>query len=367
MGTVWLVRHLGFDSDRALKLIISGIALDKQMRARFKREARIMDRLNHPNVVRVYDTQLVQNTAFIEMEYIPGQSVEQLLKLHPGVPMPLDWVTDLLYQLCDVLQAAKDAGIIHRDLKPSNLMVVEGRTPGTKILKLLDFGIAKIREGADDFQTMTGAYIGTPYYSSPEQIQGEVLDARSDLYSVGVILYELLTGHLPFTGPINAMIYHHVMTPPPPFASRNANLAIPPGVEQVVMRCLAKDRNDRPQSPRELAEMFHQALGGTDTVVTPTPSGPSSMQIMPGATPRSGSTVETSPRPPAHPASSPGPSSPADSEFEGDLPRPRDRTHPDVRRRLSSWLWLALSALAVPAHPDRFPAATPDLRHPRVD
>ena len=347
MGTVWLVRHLGFDSDRALKLIISGIAQDQQMQARFKREARIMDRLNHPNVVRVYDTQLVQNTAFIEMEYIPGQSVDQLLKLHPGVPMPLDWVTDLLDQLCNVLQAAKDEGIIHRDLKPSNLMVVEGRTPGTKILKLLDFGIAKIREGADDFHTKTGAYLGTPYFSSPEQFGGEVLDSRSDLYSVGVILYELLTGHRPFTGPIHAMIYHHAMTPPPPFASRNADLAIPPGVEQVVMRCLAKDRNDRPQSPRELAEMFHQALWGADTVVPPTPSGPSTIQIMPGTTLRSGSAVESSPRPPAQPASPPGPSSPADSEVEGDLPLPRDRTHPDALRRLTFWLWLALSAIAL--------------------
>jgi len=271
MGTVWLVRHLGFDSDRALKLIISGIALDQQVRARFKREAHIMDRLNHPNVVRVYDTRLSKDTAFIEMEYIQGQSLEQLLKLRPGVPMPLPWVTDLLDQLCDVLQTAMDAGIIHRDLKPSNLMVVEGRTPGTKFLKLLDFGIAKIRE-KDDVRTLTGCFIGTPHYSSPEQIQGEELDARSDLYSVGVILYELLTGHRPFGGPLSSVIYHQVVSPPPPFESWDPDIAVPPEVERVVMQCLAKRRDERPQSPRELAERFHRALDEASRRPSPSPT-----------------------------------------------------------------------------------------------
>ena len=232
-------------------------------------------------------------------------------------------------------------------------MLVDGRPARKEHLKVLDFGIAKIRGG---LPRATSGPRPAPSWARPvveprADPAEQPFDARSDLYSVGVILYELLTGHRPFTGPIIRVIYHHVNTPPPSFAERNPNVAIPPEVEQVVMRCLAKDPDDRPQSPRELAEMFHQALGGTDTVVTPTPSGPSSMQIMPGTTPRSGSTVETSPRPLRIRPHLPGASSPADSEFEGDLPRPRprDRTHPDVRRRLSSWLWLALSALAVPA------------------
>src|SRR3954451_8755627 len=125
MGSVWLVRHVEFNSERALKLIVSGIATDPQVRARFRREARIMDRLDHPNAVRVYDARMGEDVAFIVMEYLRGRSLNQLLE--PGVAMPLDWVADLLEQLCDVLQAANDAGIIHRDLKPSNLMLVDGR------------------------------------------------------------------------------------------------------------------------------------------------------------------------------------------------------------------------------------------------
>jgi serine/threonine-protein kinase len=262
MGIVLLVRHREFDSERALKLIISGIARDPQARARFRREARILDRLNHPNAVRVYDMRMGQDVAFIEMEYVRGKSLNQVLV--EGVPMPLDWVVDLLDQLCSVLQAASDEGIIHRDLKPQNLMLVEGRQPGTKILKLLDFGIAKIREGADDVRTLTGSFMGTPLYSSPEQIVGEQVDSRSDIYSVGLILCELLTGYRPFDGTMNAVIYKHTMVPPPSFAELNPAAAVPPQVEEVVRMCLAKEPAQRPQTLRELSERFHHALAGTE-------------------------------------------------------------------------------------------------------
>jgi serine/threonine-protein kinase len=196
--------------------------------------------------------------AFIEMEYVRGQSLNQVLV--PGQPMPLDWVVHLLDQLCDVLQAANDEGIIHRDLKPPNLMLVDGKQPGSKVLKLLDFGIAKIREVADDVRTVSGSFMGTPLYSSPEQIMGEQVDARSDIYSVGLILYELLTGYRPFDGSIKAIIYKHTMVPPPPFAEVNPDVHVPPAVEAVVLKCLAKDPAQRPQSPRELVEAFRRAL-----------------------------------------------------------------------------------------------------------
>jgi serine/threonine-protein kinase len=267
MGTVWLVRHLDLDAERALKLIVSGIARDPQARARFKREARILDRLNHPNAVRVYDARMGVDVAFIEMEYVRGESLKQLLA--PGRPMPLGWVAGLLDQLCDVLQAANDEGIIHRDLKPPNMMVVEGRRPGTKVLKLLDFGIAKFREGMDDVHTLTGSIIGTPLYASPEQISGAHVDARSDLYSVGVILYELLTGYRPFSGPNHAaLVYQHSLAPPPPFSDRNPSVKVPDEVERVVLKCLAKSPDDRPQSPRELAELFHRALASAPAPVS---------------------------------------------------------------------------------------------------
>jgi serine/threonine-protein kinase len=259
MGTVWLVKHLGLDAERALKLIVSGIARDPQAKARFLREARILERLNnHPNAVRVHDVRVGRDIAFIEMEYVRGKSLNQLLV--PGEPKSVEWVADLLDQLCSVLQAANDEGIIHRDLKPPNLMLVEGREPGTKVLKLLDFGIAKIREGADDVRTLTGSFMGTPLYSSPEQIVGERVDVRSDIYSVGLILYELLTGYQPFDGSINAIIYKHTMVPAPPFAETNPEAHVPPAIEAVVLQCLAKEPDQRPQTPRQLAELFHEAL-----------------------------------------------------------------------------------------------------------
>ena len=154
MGTVWLVRHIELDVRRALKLIVSGIAFDPLARARFQREARMMVRLSTPTSLPSMTRGWPRTSPSSRWSTSGARASNATAQAHPGVPMPLDWVTDLLDQLCDVLQAANDdAGIIHRDLKPSNLMVVEGRTPGTKILKLLDFGIAKIREGVDDVRT----------------------------------------------------------------------------------------------------------------------------------------------------------------------------------------------------------------------
>ena len=137
------------------------------------------------------------------MEYVRGKSLNQMLV--PGVPMPLDWVADILDQLCDVLQAANDQGIIHRDLKPPNLMLRGGPPAGDEGPQgpRLRDRQDPARADADDVRTVTGSFLGTPLYTSPEQISGDPVDTRSDLYAVGVILYELLTGHRPFSGPIN--------------------------------------------------------------------------------------------------------------------------------------------------------------------
>ncbi|MBV8556342.1 MAG: SUMF1/EgtB/PvdO family nonheme iron enzyme [Planctomycetaceae bacterium] len=263
MGTVWLVRHLELDAPRALKLIVSGIAFDPLARARFKREARVMARLAHAHAVAVHDARMAKDAAFIEMEYVRGKSLNKLLK--PDVPMPHDWTTRILEQLCDVLQEAHALKIVHRDLKPANLMLVDGRPVGKEQLKVLDFGIAKILEGdmtSGDCRTKTGCFMGSAPWSSPEQASDTPIDGRSDLYSVGVILYEFLTGHRPFTGPITRVLYNHLYTPPPSFAKRNPNVFVPPEVERVVMRCLAKDPRDRPQSARELYEEFQAAVSG---------------------------------------------------------------------------------------------------------
>jgi len=258
MGEVWLVRHRELDTERALKLIVQQISFDDGTRARFKREARVMAKFSHPHAVAVHDAGLVGHSAFIEMEYVPGKSLKHVLV--PGVPMPVGWVDRILAQLCDVLQIAHDRGIVHRDLKPSNLMLLDGRPPGEDHLKVLDFGIAKILgstgDESEDLHTHTGVFIGTVQYSSPEQSGSGLVDSRSDLYSVGVILYEFLTGHRPFSGP--RIIYDHLCTPPPPFAQKNAEACVVPEIEALVHRCLAKEPAARPQSARELAEEFHR-------------------------------------------------------------------------------------------------------------
>jgi serine/threonine protein kinase len=260
MGTVWLCRHQVLDVEHAIKMIVSAIAFDPEARARFQREAQVTAKFTHPNAVTVHDARLASDVAFIDMEYIPGKSLDKIVER--GMPMPLDWTARILEQLCDVLQVAHDKRIVHRDLKPSNLMLLDGRPPGKEHLKVLDFGIAKImgREDVEgEFRTMPGSFMGTPPYMSPEQAEGHV-DPRSDLYSVGVMLYEFLTGFRPFSGPPAVVVSDTLRTPPPPFHKINPAAQVPPAVEKVVLRCLAKKPQDRPQSARELAEEFRQAL-----------------------------------------------------------------------------------------------------------
>ncbi len=205
MGEVWLVRHLELGVERALKLISLNAQHDPEMRARFRREARAMALFSHANAVTVHDASTARDIAYIEMEYVVGRSLDKLLER--GVPMTLEWTERIVMQLCDVLQEAHRSGIVHRDIKPSNMMLVDGRPEGRELLKVLDFGIAKILDAqnsdADDLQTRQGATMGTLAYMSPEQVNGESgkLDGRGDLYTVGILLYELLTGHRPFTSP----------------------------------------------------------------------------------------------------------------------------------------------------------------------
>jgi serine/threonine-protein kinase len=264
MGSVWLVRHVELDAQRALKLIDPRIASDMQMRSRFRREARIMARLEHPHAVKVHHAELGTDGGYLEMEYVKGTALKDVLQ--PGKPMELSWVARLLDQLAGVLQAAHELSIVHRDLKPSNLMLV-GDNPkeNPPHLKVLDFGIAKVigAEAADpeDVKTQAGSFIGTPLYSSPEQILGQEITPAADLYSTGIMLYELLSGHRPFVGPAGAVIGGHLHREAPPFAVVNPETKVPAEVERLVMECLAKDPKKRPAEARVLAERFRAAAG----------------------------------------------------------------------------------------------------------
>ena len=242
MGQVWLVRHRDLDEVRVVKCIHSRYLHNRESRERLWREARAMSRVRHPHAAEVFDVGRGDDP-YIEMEYIRGRPLSDLLK--PNAPLPLKQTIQILQQLCDVLQTAHERGIIHRDLKPSNLMLVAGGDPGTVNLKVLDFGLAKFREGAlgegADELTADGQLLGTPLYMSPEQVSGtSPLDRWSDIYSVGMILYELLTGCRPFTSP-RLVLFHDILHTPAPPSRR--------GTRTRTSR--ARDQGARPPLPRE--------------------------------------------------------------------------------------------------------------------
>jgi serine/threonine protein kinase len=267
MGRVYLARQLDLGRQVVVKVMHDHIAADPKFRERFTRETLLMARFQHPYAVTLYDASLndPQGPCII-MEYIRGVSLDQLLQRN-GRLTPAR-VGRLLYQLCEVLQAAHGVGIVHRDLKPANLMVVDPDTP-YELLKVMDFGLAKLLtpdQMAKITQTHTEFAVGTPGYMCPEQARGEEMNGRGDLYSVGVILYELLTGRLPFADRSTMdLLLAHVSEAPPPFSFASAAVQVPSAIERVVQKCLAKHPEDRPRGPRELAELYEAALKGEQT------------------------------------------------------------------------------------------------------
>jgi serine/threonine-protein kinase len=269
MGRAYLARQL--DSDRlvVVKVLHQEYVATAHYREAIRREIDMLCQFHHPGVVELYEASMdsPQGPCLV-MEYVQGEPPDALLKRHgklePGR------VGLLLGHLCGVLQAAHDRGIIHRDLKPANILVVEVDTP-TERVKVLDFGLARLEVASPDglyipLDQFTGAranaVVGTPEYTSPEAFRGDRADHRGDLYSVGVILYELLTGHLPFDGATAGEILSaHLHQQARPFAAWDNVCDISPAVEYVVQACLAKDPADRPQSARELAQLYGVACG----------------------------------------------------------------------------------------------------------
>jgi len=260
MGRVYLARDSDLGRQVVVKVMHDHIAADATFRERFQRETLLMARLKHPYAVTLYDAALNDPAgSCIVMEYIEGVTLDALL--HSNRRLDPRRVGRLLYQLCEVLQEAQGEGIVHRDLKPANLMVVKPDTPH-ELLKVMDFGLAKLL-GPETTAAVTNAEfaVGTPGYMCPEQARGEEMDHRGDLYSVGVILFELLTGQLPFAGRSTMdVLLAHATEEPPSFSDLGIAGLVPPGIERVVQRCLTKDPNQRPRHARELAEQFKDAL-----------------------------------------------------------------------------------------------------------
>jgi serine/threonine-protein kinase len=268
MGRVYLARQLDLGRQVVVKVMHDHIAADPKFCERFQRETLLMARFQHPFAVTLYDASLNDPQGpCIVMEYVRGITLDILLQRNTRL-MPVR-VGRLLGQLCEVLQAAHSEGVVHRDLKPANLMVVDPDTP-YEHLKVMDFGLAKLlgpAEGARGNITGVEFAIGTPGYMCPEQAKGEEMDHRGDLYSVGVILYELLTGRLPFTGSSTMeVLIAHATESPPAFVKAGAADWVPPAIEGVVLACLAKVPAQRPASARDLSERFETALAHEEAV-----------------------------------------------------------------------------------------------------
>jgi serine/threonine-protein kinase len=255
MGVVLEASDLALGRRIAVKLILAQHAADPQLRGRFVREAHVMTRLATPHIAKVYDVgELEDGTLFLAMEFLEGQSLEQLVS--SGGPLPVADAVDLILEALDAVTEAHELGLVHRDLKPANLFLTarKGRPP---ILKVIDFGIVKDTTSAAKL-TASGTLPGTPAYMAPEQValQGDLIDARADVWAIGVTLYELLTGELPFAGPMNVMLARIRQENPPRLRAVRPDVS--PDLEAIVMRCLAKRPADRYANGAELTHALHE-------------------------------------------------------------------------------------------------------------
>jgi serine/threonine-protein kinase len=254
MGVVFRARDPLIDRIVAIKTIHVGLSRveAEEFQKRFDREARSAGRLNHPNIVTIYDVGKSGDVAYFAMELLEGQSLREILD--SGVVLPPSTIADIAAQVADGLASAHEAGVIHCDIKPANIVVL-----ASGLAKITDFGIAMLPTGSRSF---VGSVVGSPKYISPERVVGRPVDARSDVFSLGAVLYEMLTGTAPFAGTALDEILHNVInhTPEPP---TRRNPSLPAAFDAIVARALAKHPDDRYQSAREMsADLRQLALVG---------------------------------------------------------------------------------------------------------
>jgi serine/threonine protein kinase len=272
MAAVYKALHMRFNEPRAIKVINPELASDASFVRRFEQEAIITRKLQHPNAVRVDDIDEAEDgRPFIVMEYVEGRNLKEVIEQE--APMPVARVCSIVTQAAAALDAAHHLGLVHRDIKPANIALVgsaDSREPASDRVKVLDFGIAKLKEAdleesnaRHETLTGTGTVIGTPAYMSPEQakgLRGDQLDGRSDIYSLGVVAYQMLTGDLPLKADSTLeLLMAHISTTPKPIQEARPDLKIPDAVAAVVMRCLEKNRESRPASGQALIEEIELA------------------------------------------------------------------------------------------------------------
>src|SRR6476619_601052 len=246
MGVVYKAVDPFIDRTVAIKTINLNLSKTEleEYEARFQQEIKAAGRLNHPNIVTIYDVGKTDQVAYMAMEFLEGAELKDMIA--SGNLPPVETVVDIISQVADGLWFAHQQDIVHRDVKPSNIMVMKGG-----IAKITDFGIARLPNSA--VKTMTGLILGSPRYMSPEQVIGKTIDARSDIFSLGVVLYESLTGIAPFDGDnVNAIMYATVNTTPQPPSSHNRS--VPAMLDLIAAKAMAKLLEDRYQSIKEFAD-----------------------------------------------------------------------------------------------------------------
>jgi len=265
MAEVHRGRDLRLGRDVAVKMLRADLARDATFQARFKREAQSAAALNHPAIVAVYDTGEDHSdgvvTPYIVMEHVEGRTLREVLAAE-GRLLP-QRAMEITAQICAALEQAHRAGIVHRDIKPGNVML----TPSGEV-KVMDFGIARAMTGASSTMTQTAAVIGTAHYLSPEQARGEHVDARSDIYSTGCLLYELVTGGPPFSGdtPV-AVAYQHVREEPIP--PSRVEPEVPAAIDAIVLKAMAKNPANRYQTAAQMRADLERALAGQPVEAAP--------------------------------------------------------------------------------------------------